>query len=246
MEENIKNFKLRFKLKTGEEFEAEGQEAFILKEKEAFLNLIVPQKQNLKTRQINQIDFTEPKETGKTPAPFLQDSEVLSATDDLAIYKPAYLRQNHGGLPPQKEPQELPQPSQNLKNPSNYYNEPIKNSALQANISVWDKIVYSDGGEIILRRKDKNIKPPTAALIILSAAKILKNSEGLPALELAHALKVSGYLKPNERLDRILAGEIKTGALLFSGSKRGRLYRATQTGMAKAYTVAERTLLTQP
>ena len=109
--------------------------------------------------------------------------------------------------------------------------------------SVWHRIAYADGPHIILRRKDKNLSSAMAALIILGAAKILTGMHKMPALELARSLKLSGYLKENERLDRILTPEIRLSCLVYEGSKRNRAYTLTQSGTAKAYTSAERVLL---
>ena len=114
---------------------------------------------------------------------------------------------------------------------------------IQPQQSVWQRIAYADGQHIILRRKDKTLSSAMAALIILGAAQILTNTPKMSALELSRSLKLSGYLKENERLDRILTPEIRLSCLVYDGSKRNREYILTQIGMAKAYTAAERILL---
>ena len=200
MSQENENLKLRFKLKTGEEFEAQGNLEFISTQKEAFLNLVKTPKQQSAVNT-----------TYQPQIPTQQERSLL---------KPAYLRRQ-GTLPEQD------QNIQSIKTPSG---------------EVWDKVAYSDGDNIIIRRKSKLIKPQIAALIILGAAKVLIAQDTLSALELAKSLKLSGYLKAGQRLDRLIEGEIKEGFLSYEGSKRNRLYRISAAGQAKAYTWAEKLL----
>ena len=200
MSQENENLKLRFKLKTGEEFEAQGDLEFISAQKEAFLNLVKTPKQQ-----------TAANTTYQPQIPAQQERSLL---------KPAYLRRQ-GTLSEQEESK------QTIKTPSG---------------EVWDKVAYSDGDNIIIRRKSKLIKPQIAALIILGAAKVLIAQDTLSALELAKSLKLSGYLKAGQRLDRLIEGEIKEGFLSYEGSKRNRLYRISAAGQAKAYTWAEKLL----
>lgn len=200
MSQENENLKLRFKLKTGEEFEAQGDLEFISAQKEAFLNLVKTPKQQ-----------TAANTTYQPQIPAQQERSLL---------KPAYLRRQ-GTLSEQEESK------QTIKTPSG---------------EVWDKVAYSDGDNIIIRRKSKLIKPQIAALIILGSAKVLTAQDTLSALELAKSLKLSGYLKAGQRLDRLIEGEIKEGFLSYEGSKRNRLYRISAAGQAKAYTWAEKLL----
>lgn len=200
MSQENENLKLRFKLKTGEEFEAQGDLEFISTQKEAFLNLVkTPRQQNA---------------ANTTYQP------QIPAQQEINLLKPAYLRRQ-GTLSEQEENK------QSIKTPSG---------------EVWDKVAYSDGDNIIIRRKSKLIKPQIAALIILGSAKVLTAQDTLSALELAKSLKLSGYLKAGQRLDRLIEGEIKEGFLSYEGSKRNRLYRISAAGQAKAYTWAEKLL----
>ncbi len=204
MPQENENLKLRFKLKTGEEFEAQGDLDFISKQKEAFLNLL------------------------KSPK------------NISSIINPAYKMEN------QTEPQiRLPLKPSYLRKHENWTNEKItpQNDILKTpSGDVWDKVAYSDGENIILRRKSKLIKPQIAALIILGANKTLNAQDTLSALTLAKSLKLSGYLKEGQRLDRLIEPEIKEGFLSYEGSKRNRLYRISASGQAKAYTWAEKLL----
>lgn len=204
MSQDNENLKLRFKLKTGEEFEAQGNQSFISTQKEAFLNLI-----------------KAPKSQDSALAPYKKEENPQIAQNPP--YRPAYLRKE----PRQADFSDKNTPKTALKMPS---------------VEVWDKVCYLDGGNIILRRKSKLIKPQIAALIILGAAKVLNEQTVLTALELAKALKLSGYLKPGQRLDRLLESEIREGFLSYEGSKRNRLYRISSGGQAKAYTWAEKLL----
>lgn len=200
MPQDNENLKLRFKLKTGEEFEAQGDLAFISAQKEAFLNLL--------------------KAPARTPGNInpIKPEESPSQTYIRTINRP-YLRKND--IWPDKQENTI------IKTPSD---------------EVWNKIAYSDGQSLIIRRKSKLIKPQIAALIILSANKILNSKDTLAALELSKSLKLSGYLKEGQRLDRLLESEIREGFLSYEGSKRNRLYRVSASGQAKAYTWAEKLL----
>lgn len=200
MNQENENLKLRFKLKTGEEFEAQGNLAFISAQKESFLNLL-----------------KMPKQQNAINTPYLPQKP---AQQEINLLKPAYLRR-------QGTPENTEQNKPFLKTPSG---------------EVWDKAAYSDGDNIIIRRKSKLIKPQIAALIVLGTAKVLMAKEAISALELAKSLKLSGYLKEGQRLDRLLEGEIKEGFLSYEGSKRNRLYRISAAGQAKAYTWAEKLL----
>ena len=200
MPQENETLKLRFKLKTGEEFEAQGDQAFISTQKEAFLNLVKLAKplNNLyyKPQEPQQETPQEPKTTLPQRPAFLRNREISS------------------------------------------YQSPIKTPSGE----VWDKVAYFDGENVIIRRKSKFIKPQIAALIILGANKVLNAQDTLTALTLAKSLKLSGYLKEGQRLDRLLETEIKEGHLSYEGSKRNRLYRISATGQAKAYTWAEKLL----
>ena len=288
-------FRLRLKLKNGEEFEAEGSLEFVNEQKNEFLKLSdspkqadnqsfgikrIPQ-QEIEQTYINQKDLTSrngnyehaqgeilPKTAqngisafyqngkGQSPqtnldgntnaapseSPSDNPSENPSETyrtvnkpfpplyrqepaEDFARYNPSYFTRMPARRLPKKskQPDELPIPKPQQ--------------------SVWQRIAYIDEEHIIIRRKDRSITPSSAALIILGAAQMLKNTPKLSALELSRSLKLSGYLKENERLDRILAAEIKAGNLVYEGSKRNRGYMLTQSGTAKAYTSAERVLI---
>lgn len=201
MSQDKENLKLRFRLKTGEEFEAQGDLDFISAQKEAFLNLL-----------------KNPRGLSSIINTYKQD-ELIQEQPQRFLNKPAYLRQQ-----------------------SSWTNSIQKNPLKTPSGEVWDKVAYGDGENIIIRRKSKLIKPQIAALIVLGAAKVLAEKETLSALELAKSLKLSGYLKEGQRLDRLLEKEIKEGLISYEGSKRTRLYRVSTAGQAKAYNWAEKLL----
>lgn len=206
-EDEIKKLRLRIRLKSGEEFEAEGDAAFISRQKEAFLTLI-GNKEDGQTQITPKATYGGPV---FTPTPSNISRQVL----------PSYIK--NAARRQEQEPNKA------------YVPMPVRD--------VWDKTAYTDGEDIVMRRKDKNIKSSSAALIILGAAKVLKNQDGLSALELSKSLKLSGYLKGDTRLDRAISAEIKEAYIIFEGSKRNRLYRLTQKGLAKAFTTAEKAIL---
>lgn len=107
---------------------------------------------------------------------------------------------------------------------------------------LWEKLLKEDEKTLILRRKAK-LTPQEVAVLILAGARVLLKKPAYPALELARSLKACGI--EGGRLDRLLAGETKAGRLVGEGSKRGRTYKLTEEGFARAFVLAEK-LLKQP
>ncbi len=280
MQENSKQiFKLRIKLKTGEEFEAEGSLDFIEQQKEAFLKII---KTSVYTETVQNISceqktipepatvYTRPKETEAFNSQEINHKaghgvSFASQTDNSIIQNP---KENVQKYSPKTDIWGTPKISaapiyiKDEENPAGKYRpayfgkmpqiktherkkpaKPTEAPIPKPEGSVWERIAYPEGEYIIIRRKDKSLNAADAALIILGAAKIFRNASKMSALELSKSLKLSGYLKENERLDRILAPEIRDSRLVYEGSKRNRDYMITQSGTAKAYTAAERVLL---
>jgi len=234
--------KLRLRLKSGEEFEAEGLLPFVLEQKEDFLNKNATHFNKIHTAQQQPQILTEtapnavftPKNDTLTAAvneggKLLEKSTKITTTE-YNLHIPAIRRH------------QLEEEAKQI-NPAAVTTKSTDGQNWQIDAKIWSKIAYLDGTDIILRRKVKDLKPNLAALITLAAAKMLAGITKMSALELSKSLKMSGYLKPTERLDRIIAPEIKAGTLFFEGSKRNREYMISQTGTAKAYTAAERFLL---
>lgn len=235
--ENEKKLKLRFKLKTGEEFEAEGDLTFISTQKDLFLGLISP-KQTTNTYK------TSSNTIGSRIEPIKKhtDTKLAYSQKPLSVLPRTYSFNTAENQPEGRGNNYNYQALHSTRDQRGLPDHDIKNTILQPDLALWDKIAYIDGDDIIIRRKDKNIKPQGAALIILGAAKVLKEGAQMTALELSKSMKLSGYLKENERLDRVLGPEIKESCIMYEGSKRNRVYRITQKGMAKAFTNAERAL----
>jgi len=97
----------------------------------------------------------------------------------------------------------------------------------------WDKIIVFKNDLAELRIKSPELDATEAALILMSANRAISRKEDLSAITLSKTLKTSGY-EP-DRLDRLLAKEIKEGRATASGTKRNRTYHITQKGMEKAY-----------
>ena len=243
--------KLRLRLKSGEEFEAEGSLPFVLEQKEQFLSHNAPQFSK---------KYTTPQQLPQQHAETAPNT-VFTPQNNIQT-----MPENEGGntLPQQELQPTQPEPTRVTPSEYNLHIPAIRRRQLEAEnrISttanttttndrqnwqidgkIWSKIAYLDGTDIVLRRKVRDLKPNLAALITLAAAKMLAGTTKMSALELSKSLKMSGYLKPTERLDRIIAPEIKAGTLFFEGSKRNREYMISQTGTAKAYTSAEHFLL---
>lgn len=243
--------KLRLRLKSGEEFEAEGSLPFVLEQKEQFLTQNAPY---LKTAQ----SIIQTKKIESEPN-FAPQNEVQAQPLNQIPQQ-----NTHNFIPEPKSPQIEPTivtPTEyNLHIPAIRRRQMETEKQISATTAsnnsstndgqnwqiderIWLKVAYLDGTDIVLRRKIKDLKPGIAALITLAAAKMLAGITKMTALELSKSLRMSGYLKGGERLDRILTAEIKAGTLFFEGSKRNREYIISQTGTAKAYTSAEHFLL---
>ena len=104
--------------------------------------------------------------------------------------------------------------------------------------TLWERLFKQENGVLVFRRKSRLLTAPTAALVLLAAAKILRKEDEFSALHLSKALRKSGYAEG--RLDRLLLSEIRAGSLTSVGSKRGRAYKLSGEGFARAAVLAEK------
>lgn len=104
--------------------------------------------------------------------------------------------------------------------------------------TLWERLFKQEDGVLVFRRKSRLLTAPTAALVLLAAAKILRKEDEFSALHLSKALRKSGYAEG--RLDRLLLSEIRAGSLTSVGSKRGRAYKLSGEGFARAAVLAEK------
>lgn len=103
---------------------------------------------------------------------------------------------------------------------------------------IWEKLFKAEGDEVLLRRKMR-LEPQEAALLLLAAARVLLNQPECKALGLSQMLQKSGFTNAG-RLDRLLQQEAANGYLESDGVKRGRVYRLTNAGFARAFVLAEK------
>ena len=221
MPENQENkVKIRFKFKSGEEFEAEGNPDFIEKQRADFLQLIG--KNTTHAAVVN----LQPKQAASATYPQVNlhpqaATGYAELTDDFQLPPATRTRSNH-----------LEDTEQ-----SAFSNATRTRAGRAADIRLWEQIVRVDDRRVYLRRKSRLLTPASAALLLIAAAKVLLDAtEGYSALALSKSLKKSGY--GGERLDRSLAGEIKQGTLLSQGSKRSRSYYLSDEGFVRAYVLA--------
>lgn len=185
--------------------------------------------------------------TSATAAPTNYPSSALTApsvpapnTDEPAFYRrttpahpaaaPVYLSDRKPAAP--RLNTEIPAAS-----PDNARFRRQAPSSGQPERQLWEQIIRSDDKLVFLRRKSRQLSPDTAALVLLAAAKVLLGaSDGYSALLLSKALKKSGY--GGERLDRVLAGQMRQGLVSSDGTKRSRLYLLSDEGFARAYVLA--------
>ena len=202
MEEKEKySLKIRFKLPSGEEFEAEGPKEFIEEQRAYFLTL-----------------------TGKKPIAPKQTAGVNTYTAP----KPVNYTPQRPTYPLTPQPSMAPQPA----------TAPLQAPAAASVSPIWEKLFKTEDGALVLRRKSRLLTPQTAALVLIAAARMLRKENEYSALHLSKSLRKSGY--GEGRLDRLLLAEIRAGSLQSVGSKRGRAYKLSAEGFARAIVLAEK------
>lgn len=259
--------KIRFKFRSGDEFEAEGSPQFIEKQRADFLQLI-SQERNTRTRRPAAAASPSP-----APAEYLRTTPLGNIPDDAPAQAPfpTEAGEQAQNIPPSMhsvEPALYRRPTPSLEKPgwtgstkehpiptisqgisaaeraalhSTHAGGGINSAApaLSPDVRLWEEIVRVEEQMVFLRRKNRLLTPELAAIVLLAAARVLlRLPDGYSALALSKSLKKSGY--GGERLDRVLGGEMKIGTVRSVGSKRSRLYFLSDEGFAKAYVLAEK------
>ena len=224
-QETEQKVKIRFKFRSGEEFEAEGNPDFIERQRAQFLYLIGKQPQDA-ARKENSLQPSKSyyKQPASFATPALPAEALTATTSATAPQAPAFLRRTR------------PQDTDSAGHASNP--APISTRAVQET-RLWEELVKTEENLVILRRKNRLLTAETAALLLIAAAKVLLGAQnGYSALHLSKSLSKSGY--GGERVDRTLGGEIRRGTVKSEGSKRSRVYLLSDEGFAKAFVLAEK------
>lgn len=193
--------KVRWKFRSGEEFEAEGSRDFIENQRLYFLSLIgkQPSVQPVKASE----GFSRDLNRSVIPA---------TPTDSFDPYIPAVQR---------------------------HMRKPETPALGLETTPLWERLIKTEEGIVVLRRKHRMLTPDSAGLLLIAAAKaLLKADDGYSALNLSKSMKKSGY--DEGRLDRVLLPELKAGAITSIGSKRSRAYKISDEGFARAFVLAEK------
>lgn len=232
---NEKKVKIRFKFRSGEEFEAEGSPDFIESQRAQFLQLIGKEGRSASTTRPS---VSRPP-TRAFSAPAAEPSPLPAANfPPLTGPAAAFPRMQPASAPFPSQADTAPQdPQQLLLQPAALRTKP--RTATQPSDEaqrLWEGIVKVDDGHVYLRRKSRLITPETAALLLLAAAKVLLQENSYSALALAKSLAKSGY--SGGRLDRLLGPDLRQGTLRAEGSKRSRAYLLSDEGFARAYVLA--------
>ena len=96
--------------------------------------------------------------------------------------------------------------------------------------------IFQIGGRVV----SLTAKPSSeseAALLILLGQKALRENEFATGSEIKEGLEQSGY-KPL-RVDRMMDGFVAEGLVMISGKNRGKKYRLSNPGLAKAQALAD-------
>jgi hypothetical protein len=113
--------------------------------------------------------------------------------------------------------------------------DPTAPSFLPSPASEIMKIFQIDGRVVSLTAKPSS--ESEAALLILLGQKALRENEFATGSEIKEGLEQSGY-KPL-RVDRMMDGFVAEGLVMINGKNRGKKYRLSNPGLAKAQALAD-------
>lgn len=105
-----------------------------------------------------------------------------------------------------------------------------------------EKILKSEGRVVSLTAKAETVDE--AVLLILLGQKDFRNNQEVTGSEIMDGLKQSGYQL--DRVDRITDKLTNDGDMITVGVNRGRRYRLTNQGLAKALHIAKEVIATVP
>jgi len=97
------------------------------------------------------------------------------------------------------------------------------------------KIMNVSGREVSLTARPKNLVD--AILLLVFGQKMLRQNDAVTGAEIITGLETTGGYSFN-RIDGILEKLARDGDLLTFGERRGKKYRLTNTGLAKARAIA--------
>ena len=229
MAENEQNkVKIRLKLRSGEEFEAEGSPDFIEKQRAEFLQLIGKPAKN---QEIEWADLSAAK-------PVRRSAPRLPSVRTFAQNTPTDLPAAPVYPAPNITQSGFAAAEQASLRGENTLSSPTQ-SPKSTHTALWEQVVKVDDGLVILRRKSRLLSPETAAIVLIAAAKeLLHEKDGYSALALSKSLTKSGY--GGGRLDRVLTSEMRQGTVKAVGSKRSRAYVLSDEGFARGFVLAEK------
>ena len=161
--ENDKNFKIRFRFPNGEEFEAEGNRDFIEQQRNYFLSLIGK-------HQAARAISLEPAAKRLGTLPPVAPNPALAA----ASARPNQAPSADLSLPPAERAEASPAAN-----------------AFPA-LRLWERILKEDG-DIVVLRKRMRLSAQEGALLLLAGARVLLKQPACTALNLSRALKKSGF-----------------------------------------------------
>jgi hypothetical protein len=98
-----------------------------------------------------------------------------------------------------------------------------------------NKIMRVNGREISLTARPQNL--PDATLLLIFGQKVLRQNDAVTGAEIISGLNTTGGYSFG-RVDGILEKIARDGDLLTFGERRGKKYRLTNTGLAKARAIA--------
>lgn len=226
--------KIRIKLPDGSEFEAEGPASFVLEERKRFMEMFCSDNPACRAepaspsvRPISGPSHAEEPDSHFEPQPESAEITVSGAVSESAVVPPADKTShqanktvnnniNHIDNVNYRQEEKLPFPPQN---------------------TIWHEITKrGKNGDLVLCYKPVTLQAADAVLILLAAEYKVNGTRSLPALAVSKMIKYSGY--HHARLDRLLAGHIRSGLIRYEGTKRNRLYSITEKGFQEAALLA--------
>ena len=107
------------------------------------------------------------------------------------------------------------------------------------NDGALSKIMKQEGRVISLTVRAKSLED--AILLLMLGQKVFRNSEYTTGAEILDGLKTTGGLAVN-RIDRLMEKIADDGHVIVTGERRGKKYRMTNSGVAKARQIAQELL----
>jgi hypothetical protein len=136
-----------------------------------------------------------------------------------------------GSVPPVPEPQTQNAPDNRVADPQTIA---VRLDTSIADLSL-DKITKNDNRTISLTVRPQSTDD--AVLMLVYAQKIIRQNDAVTGAEIMNGITATGGMLVS-RVDKLLEKLAKDGDVIVIGERRGKRYRLTNTGLARARQIA--------